>query len=202
MRYTIMGLGAREGPWRSVPARGSIFLLWPPVSKASSLRTWKTRISIMQRRWCSHTQTCVSRWMTSRIRDYRSESVGSNALRLLRFGIVGALATAVYYAVLRGLVELLRVAVLVASSIAFLLVCIENYILHYIWAFASRKPHRVALLRFSFLTLDRLLDQPENHTSRCIENGFQLPFGARWRDRDRNTLELFSQVVLDLSRSA
>lgn len=73
--------------------------------------------------------------------------------QLFRFGVVGALGTAVYYAVLWGLVELLGVRVLVASSIAFLLVCVENYILHYLWTFGSAKAHTFAFPRFSLMTV-------------------------------------------------
>ena len=83
----------------------------------------------------------------------RGACAGSTILRVLRFGVVGTLGTAVYYLVLWGLVELLHVAVLPASSSAFVLVCIENYVLHYVWTFASTRSHAAAFPRFSFMTL-------------------------------------------------
>lgn len=73
--------------------------------------------------------------------------------RLARFCAVGLLGTAVYYPVLWALVELVRVQVLAATSIAFLLVCVENYLLHYVWTFDSNKAHTAAFPRFLFMNL-------------------------------------------------
>ena len=72
---------------------------------------------------------------------------------LARFCAVGLLGTAVYYPVLWGLVELARIPVLAATSIAFILVCVENYILHYVWTFGSNKAHTTAFPRFLFMSL-------------------------------------------------
>lgn len=68
--------------------------------------------------------------------------------RFARFCVVGAAGAAVYYLVLVGLVELARLPVLVASSVAFTLVVLENYVFHYAWTFASNAPHRRALPQF------------------------------------------------------
>lgn len=68
--------------------------------------------------------------------------------RLIRFGIVGALATVVYYALLWTMVEVFSVPVLVASSLSFIFVTIENYLLHYTWSFRSSKSHTQAFPRF------------------------------------------------------
>jgi putative flippase GtrA len=65
-----------------------------------------------------------------------------------RFALVGLSGAAVYFALLRGLVELGNVRPLIASSFAFALVVVENYLLHRRWTFASRVPHRQALPRF------------------------------------------------------
>lgn len=73
--------------------------------------------------------------------------------RLGRFCAVGLLGTAVYYPVLWALVELSGVPVLAATSIAFLLVCLENYILHYVWTFGSTRSHTTAFPRFLFMSL-------------------------------------------------
>lgn len=53
-----------------------------------------------------------------------------------------------YFALLRGLVELGDMTPLPASSLAFALVVVENYLLHRRWTFTSRVPHRQALPRF------------------------------------------------------
>jgi len=73
--------------------------------------------------------------------------------RLARFCAVGLLGTAVYYPGLWALVELARIPVLAATSIAFILVCVENYILHYVWTFGSNKAHTTAFPRFLFMSL-------------------------------------------------
>lgn len=70
-----------------------------------------------------------------------------------RFCAVGLLGAAVYYPVLWALVELVRFSVLAATSIAFILVCVENYILHRVWTFDSYKPHTTAFPRFLFMSL-------------------------------------------------
>jgi putative flippase GtrA len=67
---------------------------------------------------------------------------------MARFALVGLSGGAVYFALLRGLVELGNVRPLAASSFAFALVVVENYLLHRRWTFASRVPHRQALPRF------------------------------------------------------
>jgi putative flippase GtrA len=73
------------------------------------------------------------------------------AARVARFSVVGTLGTVVYYAMLGVLVELMRVPILLATSIAFLLVCVENYLLHYRWTFDSTKEHEVAIACFVFM---------------------------------------------------
>jgi putative flippase GtrA len=70
---------------------------------------------------------------------------------LVRFALVGLGGTAVYYALLWSLVELGGVPVLGASTFAFGVVVVENYLLHRCWTFASRVPHRAALPRFVLL---------------------------------------------------
>lgn len=70
------------------------------------------------------------------------------ARQLARFAVVGLTATGIYYALLWGMVELLELAVLVASSVAFVVVTVENYILHYVWTFESTDLHVVAFPRF------------------------------------------------------
>ena len=73
--------------------------------------------------------------------------------KLYRFSAVGILATFVYYVVLWTLVEGARVPVMASTSIAFLIVVIENYILHYWWTFRSDVPHTTAIRRFVFMNM-------------------------------------------------
>lgn len=70
---------------------------------------------------------------------------------LVRFALVGLSGGAVYLALLRGLVELVGMKPLAASSFAFALVVVENYLLHRRWTFASHVPHRQALPRFMLM---------------------------------------------------
>lgn len=70
-----------------------------------------------------------------------------------RFIAVGLLGAAVYYSVLWGLVEKLGMSVLVATSVAFILVTVENYVLHYSWTFASARSHVVAFPKFAFMNI-------------------------------------------------
>jgi|GEM_PF-1275557 len=73
--------------------------------------------------------------------------------RLGRFLVVGVVGTVVYYFTLWIMVEMLRVQVLAATSIAFVLVTLENYILHHGWTFASTNAHAVAFPKFVFMNI-------------------------------------------------
>ena len=72
--------------------------------------------------------------------------------RLIKFGLVGILATFVYYLALWCMVEILNIPVLLATSIAFVLVTIENYLLHYKWTFRSSNDHFIAFPRFILMS--------------------------------------------------
>jgi len=69
----------------------------------------------------------------------------------LRFAVVGLVGSAVYYALLWSMVELGGVPVLPASTFAFAVVVLENYLLHRSWTFSSCAPHRQALPRFALM---------------------------------------------------
>lgn len=73
--------------------------------------------------------------------------------RLTRFAVVGTLGTLVYYAVLWPLVEVASVPVMMSTSIAFLMVVVQNYLLHYRWTFRSAVPHTIAFRRFFLMSL-------------------------------------------------
>jgi putative flippase GtrA len=72
---------------------------------------------------------------------------------LARFALVGLAGTLVYFALLRTLVELLHWQVMPATSGAFLLVVIENYLLHRYWSFRSAAPHSQALPGFVLVSV-------------------------------------------------
>ena len=73
--------------------------------------------------------------------------------RLIRFGMVGALATGVYYGLLWVMVEIFAISILVATSAAFIFVTIENYILHYTWTFRSTNAHAETFPRFLIMNI-------------------------------------------------
>lgn len=73
--------------------------------------------------------------------------------RLIRFGIVGALATGVYYVLLWMMVEILAIPILVATSVAFIFVTVENYILHFKWTFRSTGTHTETFPRFVLMNI-------------------------------------------------
>ena len=77
----------------------------------------------------------------------------ANAAWLGRFAAVGLVGAVVYYFVLWTMVEQLGISVLAATSIAFVLVTIENYALHHRWTFASTHSHAVAFPRFVFINV-------------------------------------------------
>lgn len=64
-------------------------------------------------------------------------------LQIIRFGIVGAVATVVDYAVLVLLKELLNIDVLVASAVSFCISVTANYILSMAFVFKSKNQNKV-----------------------------------------------------------
>jgi putative flippase GtrA len=83
------------------------------------------------------------------------------ALQYLRFGTVGAAATAVHVAVFVGLIELAGAPPLLANAIAFGLAVLISFGGHFHWTFAPRtpratgigRPARLALIRFFVVAL-------------------------------------------------
>lgn len=68
-----------------------------------------------------------------------------------KFGVVGLLGASSYYFWLYAMVEWLNWPVLTATSFAFLLVTIQNYLLHRRWTFQSEIRHVQALPKFLFM---------------------------------------------------
>lgn len=89
----------------------------------------------------------------NRTQEARPSLFRTKVTRLFRFASVGLLGAIVYYSVLWTMVEMLVVPVLVATNIAFLLVTIENYVLHYKWTFVSSNRHAIVFPRFLFMNI-------------------------------------------------
>ncbi|MBN2885132.1 MAG: GtrA family protein [Chromatiaceae bacterium] len=78
------------------------------------------------------------------------------AEQLLRFGLVGALATALHYVLLIALVQLAGWSALAASSLGFSLSALLNYALNRRFTFRSRRAHGEALPRFALVAASGL----------------------------------------------
>ncbi len=89
--------------------------------------------------------------------------------KLGRYIVVGSIGALIYYGILWLLVEVAGIAVLVASSIGFILVLLENYVLHYFWTFDSSARHREALPRFVAMNMIGL----------CLNLGV-MSLGVEW----------------------
>lgn len=79
-------------------------------------------------------------------------------IQLIKFGIVGVIATLIDLAVLMLLKEFMQVDVLVASAVAFSVSVIANYILSMLFVFKSRGNSKVKeFLVFVILSIGGLL---------------------------------------------
>ena len=79
-------------------------------------------------------------------------------IQLIKFGIVGVIATLIDLAVLMLLKEFMHVDVLVASAVAFSISVIANYILSMLFVFKSRGNSKVKeFLVFVILSIGGLL---------------------------------------------
>jgi putative flippase GtrA len=77
--------------------------------------------------------------------------------RLVRFAVVGGIATAIQYALLILLVRGFGMAPTPASSIGFVLSAVVNYLLNYRFTFQSSRPHGPAAAKFGLLAGTGLL---------------------------------------------
>lgn len=71
--------------------------------------------------------------------------------KLLRFCVVGVLTAALQCALLYGGVELAGGDPTIISSVAFVIVVIFNYLMHYSWTFSETAPHTQTLSRYLFM---------------------------------------------------
>jgi len=85
------------------------------------------------------------------VRNLRESRIVSWALgnKVVRFLIVGGVATIIQYSALIGMVERWHWNAVVASSLGYFLSAIANYLLNYYFTFRSDNPHRVAITRFA-----------------------------------------------------
>lgn len=63
--------------------------------------------------------------------------------QIIKFGIVGVIATIIDYVVLYGLTEFLGIHYLISSTISFIVSLIFNYILSIYWVFDVRKKQTI-----------------------------------------------------------
>jgi putative flippase GtrA len=73
--------------------------------------------------------------------------------RLVRFGLVGGVATGLQYLLLIVLVREAGLWPTVASGVGFAISAVVNYLLNYHFTFRSRRPHGPALARFMTLAV-------------------------------------------------
>lgn len=68
--------------------------------------------------------------------------------QLVRYAVVGISATGVYLLCVHLLREYGGLPMTAAASIAFVVVVMMNYVLHYYWTFESSRPHVSSIPRF------------------------------------------------------
>jgi putative flippase GtrA len=71
--------------------------------------------------------------------------------RLVRFGLVGGVATGIQYVILVVLVQAAGMWSPAASAIGFVISACGNYLLNYHFTFRSREDHRPAVAKFMVL---------------------------------------------------
>jgi putative flippase GtrA len=68
--------------------------------------------------------------------------------KLFRFGVVGVLTALLQFSLLFLGVEILQVNSTLASCLAYVIVVIFNYLMHYSWTFQGEAPHGRTLRRY------------------------------------------------------
>lgn len=87
----------------------------------------------------------------------RSATRPGLSTRLVRFLLVGGLATVLMYVLLVIGTEILGIVPVISSALAYLLSALANYALNHRFTFRSDQAHRVALLRFAIVSGSGLL---------------------------------------------
>lgn len=73
--------------------------------------------------------------------------------RVVRYGVAGLIATAVYFAAVTAAVELAGLAPVPAAVLGTLVVTITSYIVNRRWVFHTTRTHASAFLRFALATV-------------------------------------------------
>src|SRR5689334_25441778 len=68
--------------------------------------------------------------------------------RVVRYGLAGLFATAVYFAAVTALVELAHIAAVPAAAGATLNVMVTSYLVNRAWVFDASRPHSSSFPRF------------------------------------------------------
>lgn len=71
----------------------------------------------------------------------------------IKFAIVGIATAFFYYILLYSLVEHFSIPTTLSSSLAYILVIIFNYLMHYRWTFHSESHHKIAVFRFIIMNI-------------------------------------------------
>jgi putative flippase GtrA len=74
------------------------------------------------------------------------------SLGFVRFGIVGVAATLIHVAIFSMLVELFRIAPVLASVPAFLIAMLVSYRVNHSWTYGARGSHGVYLPRYAVIS--------------------------------------------------
>ena len=110
-------------------------------------------------------------------------SINSSALRFLsRYGLVGIAGAITHFLILYVAVEKFHLSEILSTSIAFLWVVLQNYLLHYHWAFKSERRHEVTFPLYLVLTF----------------SGFWINLLVFWGALEFSGNYLLSQVVASL----
>ena len=75
----------------------------------------------------------------------------ANYQKLLRFCVVGIATALLQWSLLYVGVELAGTEPTITSSVAFVIVVIFNYLMHYSWTFDESAPHTQTLARYLFM---------------------------------------------------
>jgi putative flippase GtrA len=73
--------------------------------------------------------------------------------RVVRYGVAGLIATAVYFAAVTALVEVARLAPVPAAGVATVVVMITSYVINRAWVFHTTQTHAASFARFAIATL-------------------------------------------------
>ena len=74
-------------------------------------------------------------------------------VQFLRYAGAGAIGTSVHFAVLVAAVQLAGIGAIAGSTAGAVAGALVNYVLNYRFTFASRRAHRLALPRFSIVSV-------------------------------------------------